>query len=155
QQIAFVDAELAQLSPMRSGADGGADDPASRLQKLEAFLSSVRGLYTPDHPDVVRAERRIAALREELGVPGESRDEIEKQLEDLRATRASLLEHDTEENPDVVRVDRQIAAATEKLEADRDSEPAASPEPKPDNPAYIQLAAQRRSADVQVKALAD
>jgi succinoglycan biosynthesis transport protein ExoP len=154
QQRAFVDAELAQLSPTRSGGDGATDDPASRLRALEAFLSSVRGVYTPDHPDVVRAERRIAALREELGISGESRGDIEKELADLRAQRAALLEHDEEAHPDVVRLDRQIEAATEKLEAEAGNDSAGSgAEPKADNPAYIQLAAQRNSTDVEIKAL--
>ena len=152
QQRAFVDAELAQLSPTRGSADGGMDDPAARLRALEAFLSSVRGVYTPDHPDVLRAERRVAALREELGISGESRSDVEKELEDLRAQRAALLEHDSKVHPDVVRLDKQIAAASEKLEADRGSA-ATSPEPKPDNPAYIQLNAQRNSTDVEIKAL--
>jgi uncharacterized protein involved in exopolysaccharide biosynthesis len=155
QQRAFVDAELAQLSPTRSG-DGATDDPAARLRALEAFLSSVRGVYLPDHPDVVRAERRIAALREELGISGESRADLEKELEDLRAQRAALLEHDEEAHPDVVRIDSQIAAATEKLESERDNDASSpSPEQKPDNPAYIQLAAQRNSTDVEIKALVE
>jgi polysaccharide biosynthesis transport protein len=156
QQRAFVDAELAQLSPTRGVADGGTDDPAARLRALEAFISSVRGVYTADHPDVVRAERRIASLREELGISGESHGDLEKELEDLRAQRAALLEHDNEAHPDVVRLDRQIAAATEKLDAERDTDSAsASSEPKPDNPTYIQLAAQRNSTDVEIKALVE
>ena len=156
QQRAFVEAELAQLSPTRSGGDAPTDDPAARLRMLEATLSSMRGVYKPDHPDVVRAESRIAALRAELGISGEPRADIEKELEDLRAQRAALLEHEEEAHPDVVRIDRQIAAATESLESQRANDTgASSPEQRPDNPAYIQLSAQRNSTEVEIKALVD
>lgn len=152
----YLDAQLAQLSPTRDlvSPEGRAVlAPADRLRSLEAYLSSVRGVYTADHPDVVRTEKTIAALRTELGGGADRRDDIEHELETLRAQRTALLDRYNESHPDVVRIDRQIEAATERLRAAKSDAAAQPAEPKADNPAYVQLAAQRESDLVELKGL--
>lgn len=157
QRRAYLDAELAQLSPTRDAvaADGSVVlGPAERLRVLESNLASMRGVYKPDHPDVVRTEKSIAALRAELGVTSEEREDLEKELESLRAQRAGLLDRYSAEHPDVVRLDRQIAATTDRLAAAPEkSGDADTGSQRADNPAYVQLAAQRASAELDVRSL--
>ena len=157
QRLVYLDAQLAQLSPTRDSVTENGSivlGPAERLRVLESNLASMRGVYKPDHPDVVRTEKSIAALRAELGVPADEREDLEKELTALRAQRAALLDRYSEEHPDVVRLDRQIAAATERLAAA--PEKSGDPDPgsqRADNPAYVQLAAQRAGADLDLKSL--
>jgi uncharacterized protein involved in exopolysaccharide biosynthesis len=159
QRKVYLDAELAQLSPTRDSvtSDGSVVlGPAARLRMLESNLASMRGVYKPDHPDVVRTEKSIAALREQLGVTPDERNSLGQELDALRAQRAALLDRYSEEHPDVVRLDKQIAAANERLAAlpETPAEPDTSSE-RADNPAYVQLAAQRAGADLDLKSLGD
>lgn len=153
----YLDAQLAQLSPTRDvvSSDGSVVlGPAERLRALEANLASMRGVYKPDHPDVVRAEKSIAALRADLGITADGHEDLEGELAALREQRAALLDRHSAEHPDVVRLDRQIETARERLAAAPETDGAAGNEtPRADNPVYVQLAAQRASADLDVKSL--
>ena len=157
ERLVYLDTQLAQLSPTKDSvaADGsvvlGAGD---RLRVLEANLAAMRGVYKPDHPDVVRTEKSIAALRTELGVVSDERQNLDKELESLQAQRAALLDRYSEEHPDVVRIDKQIEATSERIAAlpESPTEPSAAA-PRANNPAYVQLAAQRASSELDEKAL--
>ena len=54
-----------RVSPGQSGLTSS--DPRVALQQLEAQLSELRSRYKPEHPDVLRTERKIAQLRADLG----------------------------------------------------------------------------------------
>jgi uncharacterized protein involved in exopolysaccharide biosynthesis len=163
QRRLYIDAQLAQLSPTRDvvSQDGNIVlSPADRLRALESSLQGMRGVYTADHPDVVRTERMIAVLRDELGVATieaeNPAEEIRRELEELRAERTALLDRYNVLHPDVVRLDRRIEAATQRLSAvpPPSAEPVAA-EPRVDNPLYLQLAAQRAGDLLQLEALAE
>ena len=53
------------VSRQQSGVAPG--DPSLSLHQLEAQLAELLSRYTPDHPDVIRTERRIEQLRANLG----------------------------------------------------------------------------------------
>jgi len=157
ERLLYLNAQLAQLSPSRDAvaADGSVVlSSADRLRVLEANLASMRGVYKPGHPDVVRTERSIAALRAELGITPDEREDLEKEVASLRAQRTALLDRYSAEHPDVVRLDRQIAAAAERLAAvpEKSGDPDAAPQ-RADNPVYVQLAAQRANAELDLKTL--
>ena len=159
QRVVYLDTQLAQLSPTKDtvGDNGSVVlGPADRLRVLESSLVAMRGVYKPDHPDVVRTEKTIAALRAEIGETTDERASLDKELEALQAERAVLLDRYSEEHPDVVRLDKQIAATSERIAAlpETPSAPTAAPQ-RVDNPAYLQLAAQRATTDLDSKALKD
>jgi uncharacterized protein involved in exopolysaccharide biosynthesis len=88
-------------------------------------------------------------------VVADERENLEQELKALREQRAALLDKYNEEHPDVVRLDRQISATTERLAAapdNRSDADAAAPQ-RADNPIYVQFAAQRASADLELKSL--
>jgi uncharacterized protein involved in exopolysaccharide biosynthesis len=149
----YLEAELAQLRPS-GGDDPNAAmtaDPAERLRMLEAYLANVSGVYTDNHPDVVRTKNAIGALRTQLGLPAPSTDAGADGLEGLKTSRDALLERYGPLHPDVVRVERQIEAAEARL---RDEPPAPQRAPaRPTNPAYVQLQAQLASDAVERSAL--
>jgi len=150
-------AQLAQLHPDRDtlAANGEAMlPPAERLRGLESYLSSIRGIYTADHPDVVRTEKSIAALRKQLGIEDDrAADDIERELADLRVERTALLDRYQPLHPDVVRLDRRIEAAEERLRTATATATPAAEARAPDNPAYLSVQSQIDIDEVELASL--
>jgi succinoglycan biosynthesis transport protein ExoP len=151
ERRAYLEAQLAQLSPSRDAAGGSADmtmDPAERLRTLEAYLANVSGVYTESHPDVVRTRSMVAALRAQLGVStATTAADVEQELAELRTTRDALLQRYEPQHPDVVRVESQIAATESRLSEMQTK--AAPPTPRATNPVYMQLQSQLQSDSLQ------
>ena len=142
----YLEAELAQLDPNREvmAASGEAVlTPRERLRTLEAYLASVSGVYTDNHPDVTRTKSAIAALRAELGAPAAAAQSLADDVEALRAQQGALRERYGPLHPDVVRAGRQLEAAEARLAAAAAAPPA--PPERATNPAYVQLKAQLAS----------
>ena len=152
ERRAYLEAELAQLSPAETAGEGAImADPADRLRALEAYLANVSGVYTANHPDVVRTKSAIAALRSQLGPTETDADRAAAELDELRATRNSLLERYGPIHPDVVRVGRQIEAAEARVAA---APPAAErPPARATNPAYVQIQARLASDAIETAGL--
>jgi uncharacterized protein involved in exopolysaccharide biosynthesis len=150
----YLEAELAQLSPNRDVAsgDGGVMlDPAERLRGLEAYLANISGVYTENHPDVIRTKSAIAGLRAQLGPAAASAADATTELAALGMQRGALLERYGALHPDVVRLDRQIEATKAKQREMAALPP--PPQPRATNPAYVQLQAQLASDAVELTAL--
>ncbi len=187
ERKAFLESQLAQMNPRRDLVSTSGQvvlDPADQLRSLEAYLASIAGIYKPDHPNVVRTRKRIAALRKQLHlapaetVASEDAGETRNELETLEAQRTALLERYKPEHPDVVRLDRQIEAARARLSKANKGDGATDSSSdlgvqttvagtlsadkhvediagRATNPAYIQLQAQLASDDVELKSLGD
>ncbi len=108
-----------------------------RLRALQAQYTSASAVYGPDHPDIRRLQREIAALRAESGATGRTGEGAER-IKSLEAELAALKDRYADDHPDVQRVRRSIAAlkASEAREATAQS----------DNPAYVALVTQIESA---------
>ena len=145
ERRAYLTAQLGQLSPNRETSTPEGDitmEPAERLHSLEAYLANVGGVYTADHPDVVRTRKAIASLRAQLGTAGQSAADIEAELAALRAQQSELRQRYEPQHPDVVRVEHQIEAAVARL---REAQAGPPPVVRATNPAYVQLQAQLAS----------
>ena len=66
----IAEARTARPSAAHTGPTAG--DPRLALQQLEAQLSDLRSRYKPEHPDVIRTQRKIAQLRADLGAAAPS-----------------------------------------------------------------------------------
>jgi uncharacterized protein involved in exopolysaccharide biosynthesis len=122
-------------------------DPADRLKLLRRQYAGLSGVYAPDHPDLVRIRREMEALERSTGAKP---DADFKALEDARNELARLGDQYSADHPDVVRQKKLVAA----LEADylKSSEKGEA-SAKPDNPAYVQLAAQIESVKSEAESL--
>jgi protein tyrosine kinase modulator len=160
----YLESQLSILSPSQTivGSDGNAVlGPHDRLKALESYLASIRGIYTPNHPDIVRTEKSIKMLRAQLGEPVDDENVVkdEKELDALKVERAALLDRYDPAHPDVVRLDRRIEAAEANLAAVRDAarteapDGTVDPSDAPDNPAYVQLQAQLETVKSDQRAL--
>jgi succinoglycan biosynthesis transport protein ExoP len=141
QQIVFFDSQLAQINPTATlyGDTGqrilGAKD---QLRMLQTQYAAAVATYSDTHPDVLRLKREIEGLEKELGNQTNTRD-TQRELEQARETH-------TDAHPDVVRLTRQVAQLEEQLKNAPSTPATPVPSQQPDNPAFIQIRANREAA---------
>ncbi len=168
QQLVYLDAQLAQLSPSAAGYSDSGERvlaPADRLKMLQGQLAAAQARYSPDHPDVVRLKREIAGLQDQLGIAAApaagtpAAGDIARHLDAAKAELAAARQKYAEDHPDVQRLQRQVASLQLALQqTPRRAAPAvseavvAASDAGADNPAYIQIRAQRTAA-MQERAL--
>ncbi|MHB1516202.1 MAG: GumC family protein [Acidiferrobacteraceae bacterium] len=122
--------------------------PEGQLKALEARYISLSGIYTPDHPVLVRMRREIAVLKKSVG-GGSDRAGIEKQIRIQRAELVAAERKYGPDHPDVIRLKKSLAALEASLKASQ-GQGAEMPLGKPDNPAYIVLQSQMNAIDTEL-----
>jgi uncharacterized protein involved in exopolysaccharide biosynthesis len=149
----YLQAQLAQMkpnTPIMSASGERIFDPEDRLKALRAQYAGMEGLYSREHPDMVRMRRQMAALERETALPQDGSEEA-KQLVKLKGDLAAAGERYSADHPDVVKLKGLIAA----LESST-AEAAATGAPKarkPENPAYLTLQAQLEGLETETRAL--
>ncbi len=166
-QSTYLDAQLAQISPTSQVYTSTGErvlSPADQLKYLRTQYDSLSAFYAADYPDVVRLKREIEGLERDTG-PVNSGNDLQRQLEQARTDLAQLRERYAPDYPDVVRAQKLVDSLTQAIK----SAPAAAAAPssaatsptaastsssaplatQPDNPAYIEIKAQREAADAQ------
>lgn len=121
----------AQLQEIKQTAGSNA-----RLAELEAEYLRAVALYGPEHPDVLRTKRQIAALTGEASGGGTAIAQLEAEL-------AALKERYSDAHPDVVSLKRRIEA----LRGSGSVDAALS------DPLYLQLRAQINAIDSNIQGL--
>jgi polysaccharide biosynthesis transport protein len=150
QQIVFLDAQLAQLSStsqIYTSTGERVMSPTDRLKVLRSEYSRKSSIYAADHPDVLRLKREIEGL-EAGGQQAASERDQARTLLDARAELESLRQRYAADHPDVVRQER-LVAGLEREATSKAVTPSESASEEADNPAYIQIRAQREAADNQ------
>lgn len=148
----YLEGQLAQMKPNSPIISAGGErilDSSERLKALEAQYASLTGIYSAEHPDVVKMRREISALRQEIG-GGDAGPEQEKQLTGMRAELASLREKYSDNHPDVIKLKRAIASLEQAATAPRATTPRSV---KPENPLYITMESQLRAAEKELQTL--
>jgi uncharacterized protein involved in exopolysaccharide biosynthesis len=128
--------------------------PETQLKALQAQYSTLSAQYGPDHPDLVKLRHQIAALRQETG-GGEKPDtaQLKAQIEDTRTNLDAAEKTDGMENPDVIALQHKLSSLEEQLAAAGSEQSHTELKKDADNPAYLELEAQLKSAEEQHKAL--
>lgn len=143
QQMVFLDAQLAQISRTSAVYSSSGERvlaPADRLKYLRSEYARAAAIYAPDHPDVVRMKREMDGLAATAADEDGGNDRI-RQLQEAQTQLASAREQYSGDHPDVQRLERMVASLGIPAPA-----AASTPAPvDPDNPAYIQLRAQREA----------
>ena len=166
ERTIYLQGQLAQIDPNMPVAANASEsllDPATRLRLLEVRLVGMKAQYAEDHPDVIKVEKEIQALREQLGVTAEAGDTVSarQELERLRTELNLARERYSDEHPDVRRLRKQIVDLESRLGDSARAVPvstgegndAGGPAIEATNPAYITLASQLEAARSQLKAL--
>ncbi len=146
----YLDSQVVQISPtaqLYSQSGKPVLGMPEQLQLLETEYVSRGAVYAPDHPDLVKLRRSIAALRQEVS-GGVDRSQLEARLAVLSAELVAARQRYSEEHPDV----RKLVASVEGVQAEIEragSTPATSVA-QPTNPAYIDLKAKLVAADTEL-----
>lgn len=127
--------------------------PKDRLKVLRVSLTRLRGMYTEDHPDVVRLLREIQALEDEHDVTVNN-DALYESIALLQAELLDLQAKYSPDHPDIVRTSKEIEALEDKL-LEQDYQDADVKQASNDvtNPAYIQFTGQIDAIDTEVSML--
>jgi uncharacterized protein involved in exopolysaccharide biosynthesis len=146
QQVVYLEAQLAQLNPTSQiFSDNGERvlSPSDRLKVLKSDYARASAIYAPDHPDVTRMKREIEGLEREVGKVDTGND-LARQLREAQGQLAQAREKYAPDHPDVLQLERLVAAIESTMaEAPLTSAPLRD---AADNPAYIQVSAQREAA---------
>ncbi len=146
QQVVYLDAQLAQLSPASQiFTDSGERllSPSDRLKILKSDYARASAIYAPDHPDVTRTKREIDGLEHEVGKV-ETGNDLARQLREAQGQLAQAREKYAPDHPDVLQLERLVTAIERTM---NDAPLTAAPlRDAADNPAYIQVSAQREAA---------
>lgn len=146
QQVVYLDAQLAQLQPTSQiFTDSGERvlSPSDRLKVLKSEYARASAIYAPGHPDVARMKREIDGLEREVGKV-ETGNDLTRQLREAQGQLAQAREKYAPDHPDV----QQLARLVNSIERTMADAPltAAPLREAADNPAYIQVGAQREAA---------
>ena len=127
--------------------------PKDRLKVLRVSLTRLRGMYTEDHPDVVRLLREIQVLEDEHDVTVNN-DALYESIALLQAKLLDLQAKYSPDHPDIVRTSKEIVALEDKL-LEQDYQDADVKQASNDvtNPAYIQFTGQIDAIDTEVSML--
>jgi protein tyrosine kinase modulator len=147
----YLEGQLATLKPDTPliGATGERImAPGDRLKVLRVSMADLRSKFSEDHPDVRKVRREIAALQKMVGQTGGGAIRRQKLIQ-LRGDLAEKQGTYTDRHPEVKKLKDEIA----RLE--QGPEPAAAPGPpaEPENPAYISLTAQVKTAEADIASL--
>ena len=150
----YLEGQLAQIDPalpIISSTGERVMDPETKLKILEIQYISESSRYAPEHPNVVKLQMEIAALKRQIGNVSTT-DERMKELTNLRTEIILLREKYSPEHPDVVRLSKAISALEQELIGQTLDGPAQEQEVVPENPAYINLQAQLQAVEAQLRA---
>lgn len=146
QQVVYLDAQLAQLTPasqIYTETGQRILSPADRLKTLRSEYARANAIYAPTHPDVLRMKREIEGLEQEGGRVDTANDQA-RQLGDAQSQLAAAREKYAPDHPDVIQLERLVQSMQAAM---RDAPPKSeAAQADPDNPAYIQVSAQREAS---------
>ena len=148
----MLSAELARLDPIATTvtAEGRpVSSPQDQLKALQTELAQLEARYSPEHPDVLRVRRDLAAVRAQLGADIDL-DQTTANLAEARLELAKAKGSYTADSPQVQRAER-LVASLEAKQAEPRRQGMGSMEP--DNPVYIQIRAQRATLEADEQSL--
>ena len=151
----YLESELAQMDPAEALYSEQGDrllGTGDRLKVLRIQLAQVSGVYSEDHPDILRLKREIKALEAEEGVGGESSKDIRTELQVLRQQLQEAQLKYSSDHPDVKALERSVRSMEQALAASSGA-PAYPQRSEISNPAYSQLLAQLEAANAEIGSL--
>ncbi len=149
----LLQGDLAQINPytnMISSTGERILGPYDRLKSLEAEFISKSGIYSAQHPDIVKMKREINSLRKD--VKNSSNTSIlNSKLRIAKGELAQARKTYSVNHPDI----RRLKAIVTKLDSDIGNIKIAPSKSvsKPDNPAFIQIKAQLDAVTSELSSL--
>lgn len=156
QNIIYLNTQLAQLSPVEERFSQSGQrimTPSERLKVLRTEQARARGLYSENHPDVVRLEREIASLEATVGETEGAAERLQREVAAARDELDRARDRYAADHPDVARLERLVASLEEEALQLPEASGRTTGSIDADNPQYIQMSAQRDAAESERAAL--
>ncbi len=154
----YLETALAQISPYSPTVVTSSSEtlsPEAKLRTLEGQYMSMKAVYGDAHPDIIRIQKEINAIRGETGMAGNA-SVLTDQLANLQNRLSTARERYSDEHPDVKRLQREIASVEQQLKsASSTSGRSAASTASISNPAYIELRAEKDAASRELVSLAN
>lgn len=147
----LLDVQLDQIkptSPMTLPDGRVVVSAQDQLKAMQTRLAMLRGRYSPDHPDVLRTQREVEALKVATGLTADY-SATNALLRDARTDLVKTRETYGPEHPEVKRLERLVDSLVNQVKDNRASNDALV---KPDNPAYIKLVASKELLKLDAEA---
>ena len=154
ERIIYLKSELAQINPYSNRYSSTGErvlSPVDRLTLLETEYVVIASRYSESHPDRIKMEREIAALRAEVG--GTDTADLKRKLAVLRSELRVLEDRYSPNHPDVQSKQREVASAEKQIRAAKNRTTFSLTGVQGDNPAYVQLSAQLQAAQAELSSL--
>jgi uncharacterized protein involved in exopolysaccharide biosynthesis len=152
----FLDTQLAQTDPNSALYNTQGERLLSdndRLKILRTELSQISGIYSANHPDILRLKREIAALEAEAGNDNEL-SSLKLELKTLEQQLQEAQARYSDQHPDVKSLKRAIDSVKQEI-TQRGNKPSREVKQVTDatNPAYTQLITQLKAVNSEISSL--
>jgi len=161
QRKFFLENQLAQTDPEERSASASGEripSPAERLRTLRSQYSSLQGVYSESHPDMVRLRQQVQSLEEDVAAGGGARPaqpgsaseaaERDKVIARLDTQLVTLRERYSSDHPDVIGVVKRIEALRAARGSVEETEKSAAFDGG--NPAYLAVQTQLKVLDSEM-----
>ena len=152
----YLESELTKvepLSPIIIEGDRIATNPSERLKELHIQLTKLRSVYSDKHPDIKKIKREIRELEAQVQWSDNTVQKI-KRLQYLEKQLVSLESDLGQKHPDVIKTKKEIALLSKEVnEKTTEATKLKISEENPDNPVYINLAAQINALNIEIEAI--
>lgn len=152
----YLKSQLAQLNPNNTQYTETGErmlSSADRLKSLKTNYVSMSAIYSADHPDLVKLNKQMAALEQEVGEADDSRQLREKKNQ-FETELALAVKTYGEDHPNVKKLKTTLTKFDEALNNVLNTvDENVSKQSKPDNPVYIQLLGDLEGADAEYRSL--
>lgn len=151
----YLESELAQMDPTAALYSEQGDrllGTGDRLKVLRIQLAQISGVYSDDHPDILRLKREIKALEADAGNSSGSNKDLRTELQLLRQQLQEAKLKYSSDHPDVKSLQRSIRSMEQSL-ASGSNDSAYPQRSEISNPAYSQLLAQLEAANAEISSL--
>lgn len=155
ERVIYLDSEIAQINPYSNFISTTGErimSAVDRLKALEAEYLMVASRYTGSHPDRIKMEREIAALKKSVGGTG-SGNFLQKKRTALEAELSVLRDKYSPSHPDVKRVQKELSIVKQQIAKAKIVDVPEKQDVKGDNPAYVQLRARLQAARTEKSSL--
>lgn len=150
---AYIQTQLLDIDPSTTlySEDGEIIySPKDRLKILRVSLTRLLGMYTDDHPDVIRVQKEIKVLETQYGISVHN-DATYLEIELLEAKLADLKARYSQDHPDIVRTSKEIDALQDMLlQQEYIGEEIDEQDREATNPTFIQFTAQIEAIDTEM-----
>ncbi len=151
----YLESELVQMDPNQALYSEQGErllGSGDRLKILRIELAQKSGIYAPEHPDILRIKREIAALEQDTSSKGGGLKEIRTELQLLEQQLEAAELRYSSEHPDVKSLKRSIESLKASLSAASNTIVRDNIE-EISNPAYSQLLAQLEAANAEINSI--